>query len=171
MANASKAAGSRCRSGRDRAARRCWCRIRAWSLLDALLKRDVAMYVASGTDEPYVREEVALLGLERLLRPAHLRGPATTTKTFSKAKVIERILRENEVDGATRWSASATATWRFRTSRPWAASAVAVASDEAGRSGRPDPWKRDRLIGVGADLVIADYREYRPLVGYLWNEP
>ena len=33
--------------------------------------------------------------------------------------------------------------------------AVAVASDEAGRSGRPDAWKRDRLIGVGADVVMA----------------
>ena len=35
--------------------------------------------------------------------------------------------------------------------------AVAVASDEAGRSGKPDPWKRDRLIGVGADMVIPDF--------------
>ena len=48
--------------------------------------------------------------------------------------------------------------------------AVAVASDEAGRSGRPDPWKRDRLIGVGADLVIPDYRDWPALVGYLWGE-
>ena len=37
--------------------------------------------------------------------------------------------------------------------------AVGVASDEAGRSGKPDAWKRDRLIGAGADMVIADYRE------------
>ena len=43
--------------------------------------------------------------------------------------------------------------------------AVAVASDEAGRSGKPDAWKRDRLIGAGADVVIPDYRDYRPLSG------
>jgi phosphoglycolate phosphatase len=48
--------------------------------------------------------------------------------------------------------------------------AVAVASDEAGRSGQPDAWKRDRLIGAGADLVIPDYRDWRPLTQYLWNE-
>ena len=48
--------------------------------------------------------------------------------------------------------------------------AVAVASDEAGRSGKPDPWKRDRLIGVGADVVIPDYRHWERLVAYLWNE-
>ena len=48
--------------------------------------------------------------------------------------------------------------------------AVAVASDEAGRSGRPDPWKRERLIDVGADLVIPDYRDWPPLLDYLWGE-
>ena len=48
--------------------------------------------------------------------------------------------------------------------------AVEVASDEAGRSGKPDPWKRDRLIGVGADLVIPDFQDYRELLAYLWNE-
>ena len=47
---------------------------------------------------------------------------------------------------------------------------MGVASDEAGRSGKPDPWKRERLIGVGADLIIPDYRDWRLLLGYLWNE-
>jgi hypothetical protein len=48
-----------------------------------------------------------------------------------------------------------------------AGTAVAVASDEAGRSGKPDPWKRDRLIGIGADLVIPDYRDWRVLLKYV----
>ena len=48
--------------------------------------------------------------------------------------------------------------------------AVAVASDEAGRSGKPDAWKRDRLIGVGADLVIPRLpRLAGPLVAYLFG--
>jgi hypothetical protein len=47
--------------------------------------------------------------------------------------------------------------------------AVAVASDEAGRSGKPDAWKRDRLIGVGADVVVPDYRDWRVLIEYLWG--
>mgnify|MGYP003705043807 CR=1 FL=1 len=38
--------------------------------------------------------------------------------------------------------------------------AVAVASDEANNgSGRVDPWKRERLLGVGAHVVIPDYRD------------
>jgi phosphoglycolate phosphatase len=44
-----------------------------------------------------------------------------------------------------------------------------VASDEAGRSGLPDQWKRDRLIGAGADLVVPDYRHHEQLLDYLWN--
>ena len=47
--------------------------------------------------------------------------------------------------------------------------AVAVASDESGRSGKPDPWKRDRLIGVGADIVIPDFREHAGLLKFLWG--
>ena len=45
--------------------------------------------------------------------------------------------------------------------------AVAVASDEVQRSGKPDAWKRDRLIGAGADVVIPDYKDYQPLLDYL----
>jgi len=37
---------------------------------------------------------------------------------------------------------------------------VAVASDEAHNgSGRFDEWKRKRLLGVGADLLIPDFRD------------
>jgi hypothetical protein len=48
--------------------------------------------------------------------------------------------------------------------------AVAVASDESGRSGKPDAWKRDRLIGVGADIVIPDFQDCETLIANLWNE-
>ena len=47
--------------------------------------------------------------------------------------------------------------------------AVAVASDEAGRSGKPDKWKRNRLIGVGADVVVPDYGQADQLINYLWR--
>jgi len=35
---------------------------------------------------------------------------------------------------------------------------------------RPDPLKRRMLIAAGADLVIGDYREFEPLLAYLWQE-
>jgi phosphoglycolate phosphatase-like HAD superfamily hydrolase len=141
-----------------------------WSLdlLGELKRRNVAMYVASGTDEPYVREEARLLGLDAFFG-SHIYGALDDYKTFSKAKVIERILQENHVEGGS-LVGFGDGYVEIQNIKSVGGTAVAVASDEAGRSGRCDPWKRDRLIGVGADLVIADYREYRPLIGYLWNE-
>ena len=49
--------------------------------------------------------------------------------------------------------------------------AVAVASDEANNgAGRFDEWKRQRLLGVGADLVIPDFRDAEPLLKTIFNE-
>jgi len=46
--------------------------------------------------------------------------------------------------------------------------AVAVASDEANNgSGKMDPWKRQRLLGVGADVVIPDFRDAEVLLSCL----
>ena len=46
--------------------------------------------------------------------------------------------------------------------------AVAVASDEANNgSGNVDEWKRKRLLGVGADFVVPDYRDVISLVDYV----
>jgi phosphoglycolate phosphatase-like HAD superfamily hydrolase len=136
-------------------------------LLDALRQRDVALYVASGTDEPFVIEEVQLLGLARYFGP-HVYGALDDYRSFSKAQVIERILRENEVDGSLLLGFG-DGYVEIQNVKSAGGTAVAVASDEAGRSGKPDPWKRDRLIGAGADLVIPDYRDYGPLLEYLWN--
>ena len=43
--------------------------------------------------------------------------------------------------------------------------AVAVASDEAHNgSGRFDEWKRNRLRGVGADVIVPDFRDLEGLM-------
>ena len=44
--------------------------------------------------------------------------------------------------------------------------AVGVASDEVRREGI-NTWKRDRLIEVGADLIVPEYREQDILISYL----
>ena len=137
-------------------------------ILDELQRRGVALYVASGTDERYVFEEVRLLGLDRYFGP-HVYGAIDDYKAFSKAQVIGRILRENRVEGASLLGFG-DGYVEIQNVKAAGGVAVAVASDEAGRSGKPDPWKRDRMIGAGADLVIPDYRDFRPLVRYLWNE-
>jgi phosphoglycolate phosphatase-like HAD superfamily hydrolase len=137
-------------------------------LLDELRRRGVAMYVASGTDQEYVLEEVELLGLCGYFG-GHVYGALEDFKSFSKAMVIERILKENAVAGELLLGIG-DGYVEIQNIKAAGGLAVAVASDEAGRSGQPDAWKRDRLIGAGADLVIPDYRDWRPLTQYLWNE-
>lgn len=137
-------------------------------LLEALQKRETQLYLASGTDEQYVREEVELLGLDVYFGP-HVFGAVDDFKTFSKAKVIRRILDENQVDGS-RLVGFGDGYVEIMNVKEAGGTAVAVASNEAARNGEPDPWKRKRLLGVGADLVIPDYQDSAALVSLLWNE-
>lgn len=139
----------------------------AFELLGQLRDRGLHLYLASGTDEHYVREEVRLLQLDAYFGP-HVYGAIDDYKSFSKAKVIERILETNRVPGE-RLLGFGDGYVEIQNLKAVGGTAVAVASDEANRSGKPDPWKRDRLIGVGADLVIPDFRESGPLLAYLWN--
>jgi len=141
----------------------------SFEFLEGLCGRGVHLYIASGTDEPYVLEEARLLHLDRYVG-RHIYGALNDYKSFSKAKVIERILAENQVDGSS-LVGFGDGYVEIQNVKAVGGTAVAVASDEAGRSGKPDPWKRDRLVGAGADIVIPDYRDWRPLLAYLWNEP
>jgi phosphoglycolate phosphatase len=137
-------------------------------ILEGLRRRGVELYVASGTDERYVLDEARLLGLDDYFG-SHIYGALDDYTTFSKAKVIGRILSENRVEGASLLGFG-DGYVEIRNVKSAGGTAVAVASDEAGRSGKPDPWKRDRLIGIGADLVIPDYQDWQVLLRYLWNE-
>jgi phosphoglycolate phosphatase-like HAD superfamily hydrolase len=139
----------------------------ALELLEGLRRRGVAVYLASGTDEPFVKEEAGLLNLTELFG-RHVYGAIDDYRRYSKAMVIERILRENDVDG-TLLLGFGDGFVEIDNVKSVGGTAIGVASDEAGRSGKPDPWKRDRLIGAGADLVIPDYRDWEPLLDYLWD--
>ena len=134
--------------------------------LEHLRSRGLHLYLASGTDEYAVKREADLLGVAELLRPAHLRA-LDDYKSFSKKMVIDRILAENAIDGR-RLLSFGDGYVEIENTKQVGGFAVAVASDEANNgSGRVDPWKRDRLLGVGADAVIPDFRDAIPFVDYL----
>jgi phosphoglycolate phosphatase len=140
----------------------------AFEILAAIRDAGLRMYLASGTDERYVVEEAELLGLIPYFGN-HVYGAIDDYRSFSKKLVIERILRDNQVEGATLLGFG-DGYVEIENVKAVGGTAVAVASDEAHRSGRPDAWKRDRLIGVGADIVIPDFREHAKLLGYLLQQ-
>ncbi len=132
-------------------------------LLELLQARGVTVYLASGTDEVFVKQEAELLGLTSFFG-THIYGAQDDYKQFSKKMVIERILRQNEIPGAQLLSFG-DGFVEIQNTKEVGGLAVAVASDEAHNgSGRLDEWKRARLLGVGADVVIPDYRDAAPLL-------
>ena len=127
-------------------------------LLEELHRRGLPLYLASGTDEAFVKHEAALLDLTRYFGP-HVYGALDDYKQFSKKRVIERILTENRIPGR-RLLSFGDGYVEIENTKEVGGLAVAVASDEAHNgSGRFDEWKRQRLRGVGADLLIPDFRD------------
>jgi phosphoglycolate phosphatase-like HAD superfamily hydrolase len=137
------------------------------SILSKFRAMNLPMYLASGTDEQYVAEEAELLGLNPFFG-SRVYGAIDDFKNFSKKMVIERILRENNVEGSALLGFG-DGYVEIENIKSVGGVAIAVASDEDGRSGKPDAWKRDRLIGVGADVVIPDFRETDALAAYLFR--
>lgn len=137
------------------------------ALLEALQARGLALYLASGTDENFVKAEARLLDVDRYFG-AHIYGAQDDYKKFSKQMVIERILRENRIEGG-KLLAFGDGYVEIENTRQVGGLTVAVASDEAHNgSGRMDEWKRQRLMGVGADICIPDYRDLDALLAVLF---
>ena len=139
------------------------------TLLEMLQRRGLPLYLASGTDEVFVKQEAELLDLTRFFGK-HIYGALDNYKQFSKKIVIERILRDNHISGEKLLSFG-DGYVEIENTKEVGGLAVAVASDEANNgSGRFDEWKRSRLMGVGADIVIPDFRDAAPLMKCILGE-
>ncbi|MGE3311744.1 MAG: HAD family hydrolase [Limisphaerales bacterium] len=138
-------------------------------LLDLLQARGLTLYLASGTDEVFVRQEAELLDVSRYFGP-RIYGAQDDYKNFSKKMVIERILRENAIPGEA-LLAIGDGYVEIQNTKEVGGLAIAVASDEANNgSGKFDAWKRTRLMGVGADVVVPDYRDADILLASVFGE-
>jgi phosphoglycolate phosphatase-like HAD superfamily hydrolase len=132
-------------------------------MLDALRAQGVTCYLASGTDEVYVLDEAAALGLTPHF--AGIYGALDDYQDYSKKMVIDRILKENGLSGPE-LATFGDGYVEIEDTKAVGGIAVGVASDEANRQG-VDEWKRKRLIEAGADLIIPDFREHERLLAYL----
>ena len=135
------------------------------SLLEHCVGLGLTLTLASGTDEAAVRREADLLDVSKYF--GSIQGARDDYKSFSKKMVIDRILGEPGMTGRQLLSFG-DGYVEIENTKQVGGLAVAVASDEANNgSGRVDPWKRRRLLGVGADVVIPDYRNAVAFVDYL----
>ncbi len=137
------------------------------ALLEALVARGLPLYLASGTDEQFVQAEAEALDLTRYFQ-GRIYGAQDDYRKFSKKMVIDRILTENRIPGES-LLAFGDGYVEIENTKQVGGFAVAVASDEANNgSGQLDDWKRRRLLGVGADLCIPDYRDLVALLETLF---
>jgi phosphoglycolate phosphatase-like HAD superfamily hydrolase len=137
------------------------------AFLDALRRRGLTLYLASGTDLKYVRREAELLHLDGFFGE-HIYGALDEYQNFSKQMIVERILRDHGLSGEELLGFG-DGFVEIEGVKRVGGCAVAVASDEANRRG-VDEWKRGRLVQAGADLVVPDYRCATKLLAYLFPE-
>lgn len=142
----------------------------AVDLLALLRSRGLSLYCASGTDEPYARQEAELLGIAGCFEGG-VRGAHDDYRAFSKQQLIAAIVSERGLRGAA-LAVIGDGFVEIEEGTRVGALTVGIASDEpwllaGGREPRVDAWKRQRLIAAGADVIVPDFRNARRLADWL----
>lgn len=122
-------------------------------LLEELKGRGLKLYLASGTDQEFVRDEANLLGVTKYFDGVY--GALDDYKSFSKAILIRRIIESAEFQGHE-FLGFGDGYVEIENVKEVGGVAVGIASQEP-ECRDIDEWKRKRLVGVGADFIIANY--------------
>jgi phosphoglycolate phosphatase-like HAD superfamily hydrolase len=134
-------------------------------LLEALKARGLVLYLASGTDQEFVRDEAGLLDITRYFDGVY--GALEDYKSFSKAILIKRIIDSAEYSGAE-FLGFGDGYVEIENVKEVGGVAVGVASKEP-ECLEIDPWKRNRLAGVGADWMVPNYLAHQQLMDALFS--
>lgn len=136
-------------------------------LLELLRENGFKLFLASGTDEPDVKEEAKLLGLDKYFG-SHIYGARDDMTDCSKEMVIKHIISENKLTGAE-LVAFGDAYVEIELVSGVGGYTVGAATDEVRRKGI-NMVKRERMLEAGADLIIPDFSEPEKLVDFLKGE-
>ena len=139
---------------------------KAHALLQALERKGMILYLASGTDQADVERETQILGYGGLFGNRIYGAVGDVTKE-AKRMVLERIMKDIGADAHARILTFGDGPVEIRETHKRGGYTVGVASDEVRRFGL-DPGKRRRLIEAGADLVIPDYCQLDALLRVLF---
>ena len=136
-------------------------------MLQALRDRGLKLYLTSGTDQEYVVEEAELLDLAGCF-DGGIHGAREDYMTHTKAKVVQRVIRESGSGGAELLGFG-DGFVEIVAVREVGGYTVGVASDEAAGGGKVDQWKRRRLIQAGADVIVPDFAQRDELLAALFE--
>jgi phosphoglycolate phosphatase-like HAD superfamily hydrolase len=124
-------------------------------LLERLKDRGLKMYLASGTDEVYMKEEARLLDVDHYFE-GRVYGALDDYKSFSKAILVRRIIESAECRG-DQFLGFGDGYVEIEVVKEVGGVAVGVATEEPECS-RVDEWKRQRLASVGADWIVPHFK-------------
>jgi len=135
------------------------------ALLRSLCERGVALYVASGTDDPDVRAEVEVLGLTKYF--TKIAGAPLGVENCSKERVIRELLSAGIPGGEL--AVVGDGKVEIAVGRENGARTLGVASDEDALRG-VNEVKRARLVKVGADVIVGDFLELDAILRFFMGE-
>jgi phosphoglycolate phosphatase-like HAD superfamily hydrolase len=138
----------------------------ARALLESLKERGLRMYLASGTDEVYMKEEARLIDVAKYF-DGGVYGALDDYKSFSKKILVQRILAGADVRGEE-IIGFGDGYVEIEEVKLVGGVAVGVASTEP-ECMVVDEWKRQRLIGVGADYIVPNYLCHAELLESLFG--
>lgn len=136
-------------------------------ILEDLRARGLRLYLASGTDEQYMKMEADLLGVTPYF-DGGVFGALDNYKTFSKRILIQKILDRSECHGQ-QILGFGDGYVEIENVKDVGGVAIGVASDE-GCCLEVDAWKRERLTKAGADGIIPNYLQWDILAKRLFSK-
>ena len=138
----------------------------AIGILTALRERGLDLYLASGTDQIYVREEAGLLGVTPYFN-CGVFGALDDYRTFSKRILIQGLIANSQFRGEE-FLGFGDGYVEIENIREVNGVAVGVATDEP-ECRVVDEWKRERLVKSGADYIVPHFLELDALMETLFS--
>jgi phosphoglycolate phosphatase-like HAD superfamily hydrolase len=136
-------------------------------LIESLQQRGLKLYLASGTDQEYMRDEARLLDVYRYF-DGGVYGALDDYKSFSKKILIQRLIAAAECRGQE-FLCFGDGYVEIENVKEVGGVAVGVATDEPDCR-VVDQWKRTRLAGVGADFIVPNFLCREQLLESLFHD-
>jgi len=128
--------------------------------LELLKSRGLRLYLASGTDDANVKEEAALLDIDRYFGE-NIFGAKDDLSSFSKALLVKKIVSQAGFR-ASELLVFGDGYVEIEEVKRVGGTAVGMATAEP-ECLEIDSWKRERLIRVGADFVMPNFLDWNEL--------
>ncbi|MCC7176409.1 MAG: HAD family hydrolase [Bryobacterales bacterium] len=137
----------------------------ARAMLESLAGMGLTMYLASGTDQQYMREEARLLDVDRYFGGGVF-GALDDYKSFSKRILIRQVIASTGCRGGE-FLGFGDGFVEIENVKEVGGVAVGVATAEP-ECREVDEWKRRRLAGAGADFIVPNFLCHQELLACLF---